>query len=160
MGSGKSHWGKIWAEINQLSFIDLDEIIEKREGKAIADIFETQGEEYFRKAEAAVLRSCAEFQNCLVACGGGTPCFHENMQWINNHGRSVYMEASAAEILERVFAEKEKRPLIKNLSREAMLLFIRQKLAERTPFYNQANLTINSGLLNMHSFPEILSGIY
>jgi len=159
MGSGKSHWGKIWAEANQLSFIDLDEIIEGREGQSITSIFETKGEDYFRKIEAAALRSCVDLQNTIVACGGGTPCYFDNIQWMKDNGKVVYIASTSEEILQRVLTEKEKRPLLKELNQAELLLFIEKKLMERTPYYSQANLTVQSGLLNKNSFPAIISAI-
>jgi shikimate kinase len=159
MGSGKSHWGKIWAEANQLSFVDLDAVIEEKAGKTVAAIFELNGEDHFRGLEAEALRACADLQNTIVACGGGTPCFHENMQWMNEHGATIYIACTATEILARVLQEKEKRPLLKKLNQAELLFFIEQKVKEREPFYTQANVTVQSGLLTENSFPEIISTI-
>jgi len=159
MGSGKSHWGKIWAEANQRSFIDLDAVIEEKAGKTVAAIFELNGEDYFRGLEADALRTCAALQNTIVACGGGTPCFHENIQWMNEHGTTIYIACTSTEILERVLLEKEKRPLLKKLNRTELLFFIEQKVKEREPFYSQASLTVQSCLLTETSFPEIISTI-
>jgi shikimate kinase len=159
MGSGKSHWGKIWSEANQWSFIDLDEMIENKEGQSIASIFEHKGEEYFRNIEAMALRSCDGLENSIIACGGGTPCFYENMQWMNDHGSTIYLASNASEILQRVLAEIDKRPLLKKLSQGELLSFIEQKLTEREPYYTQANLTVQSARLNINSFPAILSAI-
>lgn len=157
MGSGKSHWGKIWAGANHLSFVDLDEIIEKKAKKTIEAIFETNGEDHFRKLEAAALRTCADMQNTIVACGGGTPCFYDNMQWMNAHGKTIYITCPPPQILQRVLSEQEKRPLLKKLNHAELLFFIEQKLKERVPFYKQANWTVPSGLLTENSFPGIIS---
>jgi shikimate kinase len=157
MGSGKSHWGKIWAGINQLSFLDLDEVIEAGEAATIAAIFETKGEDYFRNIEAAALRTCAGLENTIIACGGGTPCFQNNMQWMNAHGTTIYIACTSTEILDRVLLEKEKRPLLKKLNEAELLFFIEQKVKERESFYTQATFTVQSGLLTRHSFPEIIS---
>jgi shikimate kinase len=159
MGSGKSHWGKIWAAGNQLSFLDLDEVIEAGEGATIAAIFETKGEDYFRNIEAAALRSCAGLENTIIACGGGTPCFHDNMRWMNAHGTTIYIACTSEEILDRVFLEKEKRPLLKKLSKAELLFFIEQKVKERESFYTKARYTVQSGVLTQYSFPEIISTI-
>ena len=156
MGSGKSHWGKIWAEAEQYSFVDLDELIEQKEGKSIAGIFEYKGEDYFRKIEAAALRDCEGLQNTIIACGGGTPCFYDNMQWMNAQGTTIYIACTIAEILERVLADKEKRPLLKKRSDAELLFFIEQKLNERLPFYSLAQATVQSALLNASSFPGII----
>jgi shikimate kinase len=159
MGSGKTHWGKIWAAKNQLSFVDLDELIEKEAGKTIAVIFEKWGEDHFRKIEAAALRTSANLRNTIVACGGGTPCFYENIEWMNEHGTTIYIAATPAEIAQRLLSEQVKRPLLKNLNSSELILFTEQKLMERTPFYNKARLTVQSGLLNENSLPMIVSKI-
>ncbi|MEO6549731.1 MAG: shikimate kinase [Ferruginibacter sp.] len=159
MGSGKTHWGKIWADTNQLSFIDLDAVIEKAEGSTVAGIFETKGEDYFRVKEAAALRSCEEMSNCLIACGGGTPCFFDNMAWMNTQGATIYLESKPLEILERVLLEKDTRPLLKKLNRAELLFFIEQKLKEREPFYKQAKLIVSSAELDQDAFPAIISKI-
>jgi len=159
MGSGKSHWGKIWTEANQLSFVDLDAAIEEKTGKTVAAIFELNGEDYFRFVEADALRTCANMQNTIIACGGGTPCFHENMKWMNENGTTIYIACTATEILARVLLEKEKRPLLKKLNQAELLFFIEQKVKEREPFYTQASLTVQSGSLTETSFPEIISTI-
>ena len=157
MGSGKSHWGKIWAAANQLSFTDLDEVIEKQEGKSIATIFEVNGEAHFRKLEAAALRECASLENTIIACGGGAPCYLGNMQWMNEHGTTIFIVSTLNEIMERVLAEQEKRPLLKKLNPAELIFFIEQKLRERDPFYTQAKITVQSAELTETSFLSILS---
>lgn len=94
MGSGKTYWGKKWARQSGLAFFDLDEEIEKQEGKTIAAIFEEDGEDYFRKIEATALRAFTNNKNCLISCGGGTACFNNNMQWMNEHGATLYLFAT------------------------------------------------------------------
>jgi shikimate kinase len=157
MGSGKTHWGKIWAAAHEFTFIDLDEVIEKTTGKTIADIFEHKGEAYFREIEASTLRSFDGLQNTIIACGGGTPCFYENMQWMNDHGTTIYLFSTAPKILERVLSEQEKRPLIKKMNSAELLFFIEQKLKERTAFYNAAKFILPSVGLTEHSFGDLLS---
>ncbi|MEP7141560.1 MAG: shikimate kinase [Ferruginibacter sp.] len=159
MGSGKTHWGKKWAAANQLPFIDLDDLIEKKAGKTIAEIFETSGEDHFRKMEAGTLRDCAGLHNTIVACGGGTPCFFENMQWMNDHGMTIYIAGTPVEIVQRLALEQEKRPLLKKLTQAELIFFIEQKLTEREPFYTQAKLTLQSGQLTGNTFAEIISSI-
>lgn len=157
MGSGKSHWGKIWAAANQFSFIDLDEVIEKKEGKTIPVIFETDGEAHFRKLEAAALRNCEGYTNTIIACGGGAPCYLGNMQWMNEHGTTIFIACTLNEIMKRVVAEQEKRPLLKKLNPAELIFFVEQKLKERDPFYTQANITVQSAALTDASFAAILS---
>ena len=157
MGSGKTHWGRVWAKENQLDFYDLDELIEKEEGRSVAAIFEENGENYFRDKETTVLKSLAKKENFLLACGGGAPCFNNNMQWMNDNGTTVYLSASPQYLFEKVIVEKDKRPLIKNLNEEELLSFIQQKLKEREPVYRQAKIILqvsdldNRSLLTLNS---------
>jgi shikimate kinase len=154
MGSGKSHWGKIWAAEYKLAFADLDELIEMQEGQSVVDIFESKGESYFREIEAAKLREAGQLKNTIIACGGGTPCFHDNIHWMNEQGISVYIAASPDEILRRLAKGQEQRPLIKKLNPAELLFFIQQKLKEREQFYKQANITLSSADITEHTFEE------
>jgi len=156
MGSGKTYWGKIWARQKGLAFYDLDEIIESKEGRSVAAIFEKEGEGYFRKIETAALHNFSDKDDCIVACGGGAACFNDNMQWMNEHGTTVYLAASAPYILSRVKEEeKDKRPLINKLNEAELLFFIEQKLKEREPFYNQAQLILPVADLNEDSLSTL-----
>jgi shikimate kinase len=157
MGSGKTYWGKIWAEKNGLDFYDLDAVIEKPEGKTIAAIFEKEGEDYFRKIETEALLTFAEKDNCVIACGGGAACFNDNMQWMNAHGVTVYLLAKPPYIFSRVMQKKHKRPLISKFNEAELLFFIEQKLKEREPFYNQAKFVLPVENLNTDSLKEILN---
>ncbi len=155
MGSGKTYWGKIWAKQNGLTFYDLDDVIEKATGKTIAVLFEKKGETYFRKIETEALHTFADKDNCIIACGGGTACFNDNMQWINKNGTPVYLSASPQYIFERVITEKEKRPLVKKINTAELLFFIEQKLKEREPFYKQAAFILPADELHEKSLSTL-----
>jgi shikimate kinase len=155
MGSGKSHWGKIWAAMHKFDFIDLDEEIEKREQQSVADIFEKKGEDYFREKEAKALRSLDLAENTIISCGGGSPCFYDNMDWMNEHGLTVFLNASPHYILNNIKNEKDKRPLLKHTNDAELLFFIEQKIKERMSFYNKAKVIVEAATLHSHSFLEI-----
>lgn len=155
MGTGKSHWGRVWAERHNMNFYDLDEIIEQTEGQSVVDIFDNAGEEYFRIKEASILRDQLEHENCIIACGGGTACFNNNMEWMNEHGFTVYLTAPASFLLQRIMDEKEKRPLVKNVNEAELLFFVEQKLKEREPFYRQAKLVLDASALDENSLEQI-----
>ena len=157
MGSGKTHWGKLWAESSALEFHDLDEVIEQMEQRTVEAIFDKSGEAYFRKKESEVLRNFSGKDNCIIACGGGTPCFYDNMQWMKENGTTIYLKTSPLQILERVEAEKDKRPLIKNINTAELLFFIEQKLKEREPFYKQAQNILSLEELNTDSIKGIIN---
>ena len=156
MGSGKTHWGKIWAKKSQLNFFDLDEEIEKTLGKSVAQIFEKKDEEYFREKERDHLRKFEVKKNFILACGGGTPCFFDNLKWMNEQGSTIYMKLSSVEIFKRVMNETEKRPLIKKANTSELLFFIEQKLKERETFYRNATYVVNAEALNEDSLTKIL----
>lgn len=155
MGSGKTYWGKIWAQQLGLDFYDLDAVIEEKEGRSIAIIFEKEGEPYFRTKETTALQQFSDINNAVIACGGGAACFNDNMQWMNAHGTTVYLSASPQYILSRVKEGKNKRPLISKLNEAELLFFIEQKLKEREPFYNQAKLILPVEDLNMNSLSTL-----
>lgn len=157
MGTGKSHWGKLWAEANKMGFYDLDALIEEQEKASVVDIFEKAGEDYFRVKEASMLRDMLKHDNCIISCGGGSPCFYDNMQCMNDNGITVYLSATPPYILKNVMDEKEKRPLIKKVNEAELLFFVEQKLKERAPFYSQAKLTLDSETLDVNSLASILS---
>lgn len=155
MGSGKTYWGKIWAKQMGLTFYDLDEVIEAGQGKTIAQIFEKDGEEHFRGIETIALQSFAEKKDCIIACGGGTACFNDNMQWMNNNGTTIYLSALPQYIFNSVAAEKDKRPLIKKINEAELLFFIEQKLKEREPFYKQAKFILPVDELDENSLSTL-----
>jgi shikimate kinase len=140
MGSGKSYSGKRLADKFGMSFVDLDDYIEKKVGRTIREIFEKEGEDYFRKIEQACLFEMGEKEMTIISTGGGTPCFFDNMKWMNNSGVTVFLETSVAVLSNRLFDEMQKRPLLKGFSKEELKHFIEQKLEERNPFYHQTQV--------------------
>lgn len=140
MGSGKSHTGKQLAERLGLQFIDLDQWIENQQQRTIATIFETEGEAFFRQLEQQTLHDMARLKNVLLSTGGGTPCFFDNMNWMNQHGITIYLETPISILVQRLLPERANRPLIKALESSELSDFIEKKLIERAPFYEQAQV--------------------
>jgi shikimate kinase len=153
MGSGKSTFGKGLANILGYNFQDLDETITNKAGKSIADIFEQDGEEKFRALEHELLFETAELNNIVIACGGGTPCFNEQMQWMNNHGTTVYIKLFENELFNRLFEEDSPRPLLKGLNEAETHSFIYKNLRQRSYYYHQAQIVIDG----LNITPEILA---
>ena len=143
MGSGKSYWGRRLADAWQMPFVDLDERIVAEQGKSIPEIFQEQGEAAFREMERAALHALAQFPPAIVATGGGTPCFFDNMDWMNSRGLTIYLKASPALLAARLLPEKKRRPLLANIPDSALEAFIAQKLEERMPFYNLAQKVVD-----------------
>jgi shikimate kinase len=142
MGVGKSTLGKQLANALGYSFLDTDTQIAFIEGRSIQQIFEEEGESYFREAEQHILHQTATERNTVIATGGGTPCFFDNMEWINGHGKSLYLEATTAFIVSRVGHNTDKRPLLKGKEASELEPFITQILKEREPYYEKAHLRL------------------
>lgn len=156
MGSGKSHWGSIWAKKSGYSFYDLDAQIELAFGMSVEKIFEKEGEEKFRELERMYLQKLGNKKGFLLSCGGGTPCFFDNLEWMKEHGSIIYLKASPEYILERVIDETAQRPLMKTVNTSELLFFIETKLKEREPFYNAANFIVDVENLTEDSLSDIL----
>lgn len=144
MGAGKTTLGQALSRRMNLSFIDLDKCIEQRYHKAIRQIFEDSGEAYFREMEWRMLREVAGFENVVIATGGGTPCFHDNMTFMNNAGTTVYLKVSVDELANRMEVHRHTRPVLQNRSGEELKQFIAASLEERSRFYEQAAIMIDT----------------
>jgi shikimate kinase len=144
MGSGKSKAGEALSKILRYEFVDTDQLVERRAGKAIAEIFSSEGKEYFRELEKAALRTTEGKKKLVVATGGGTPCYHGNMEWMNEHGITVYLEASPGLLFHRLATNKKGRPLLEGLNDVDLMEQITGHLAVRIPVYRQAQITVNA----------------
>lgn len=156
MGAGKSYWTKKLSKKLKLGGYDLDSLIELHEEKTIAEIFTEDGEAYFRKTEAKLLRWFGEKKGYVVATGGGTPCQEENMQWMNSQGITIWIDEPVEVLVERLKPEKEHRPLIRDLSDEALHDFLVKKLVERYPFYLQSTYHLQGKNINDAAFAKII----
>jgi shikimate kinase len=146
MGSGKSTLGPKLARALAIPFMDLDKLIEEHVGMTIAQYFEQHDESSFRNVEADLLRSITEKNDSfLMSTGGGVPVFHNNMEFMNEHGTTVYLEMNPRTLAQRLAPAKAERPLLKNINDENLPEFIASKLKEREVFYKKAHL-ITSGL--------------
>lgn len=141
MGVGKTTIGKLLSKELGVKFIDLDKYIEGRYCKTIQDIFAEKGENKFRVIERDILREVAAFQNVLISTGGGTPCFYDNMDVMNQQGITVYVKASVEQLVSRLLASKNVRPIIQDKSSKELYSFVAAHLAEREEFYSSARLT-------------------
>lgn len=139
MGCGKTYWGSRLSELTNYNFADLDAMIEAGEEKTIAQIFTETGEAGFREKERYYLHQTADFeQPTLVSTGGGAPCFFDNMDWMNRHGKTIFLDMPVAVLAERLWKGREKRPLLAEVEREDFEGFITERLHVRLPFYMRA----------------------
>ncbi|MBR4722915.1 MAG: shikimate kinase [Muribaculaceae bacterium] len=148
MGCGKSTLGRNVAAIMHIPFIDLDIFIEQRFHRNVREIFAERGEDGFRQIERNVLHEVGDFEDTIIACGGGTPCFFDNMDFMNSHGTTVFLVGSEERIFSRLKRGKHKRPLLANLNDDELRLYIRQKIEERMPFYGKAQRRFGSDRLD------------
>jgi shikimate kinase len=144
MGAGKTTLGKAFSKQRNLSFIDLDHFIEERYRQTIPQIFEEKGEEGFREIERETLREVGEFEDAVISTGGGTPCFHGNMAYMNATGTTVYLKISVEELVKRTEPYRETRPVLKNRSGEELRRFIEISLSERSRYYEQAAIVLQA----------------
>jgi len=149
MGCGKTTIGKRIADSLNWRFIDLDKRIEDETGLTINELFAIHGEDYFRKIEAATLRGLTFDSNCIVAVGGGTPCFKENMSFMFDSGYTIYLKLTPMQLAGRLKASVDGRPLIQNIQGTDLLDFIDKKLAKRSKWYKKSHLTIDGFKVNI-----------
>ena len=147
MGVGKSTLGRLLAEQLALRFLDFDVLLEEHQQMSISDIFARYGEVYFRKLEHDLLREVVQTNDQFVmGTGGGLPCFHNNMQFMNDHGQTIYLKSDPGAIAGRLGKSTGLRPLIVGKSDVELYQYVEETLAKRNKFYTQANLVIEVDL--------------
>ena len=169
MGSGKSFYAKALSDHLHVPFVDLDQYIEEDQAMSISEIFEKLGESAFRSLESIAIKqvyadlsvktSETLHKNSIlgiISCGGGTPCFNDNMDWMNKHGLTIWINPAEEIILERLMNEKSSRPLVASLTEDALKDFIHQKLLERKTYYEKAQTVISQSNI---SIPEFVNTI-
>jgi shikimate kinase len=150
MGSGKTYWGKLLSVKLQLPFRDLDTVIVEKEGKSVADIFAEKGEEYFRYQEKEMLEQIAkEEESFILSCGGGTPCFFNNIEFMKKSGKVVWLNTSVEVLKERLLKERMTRPLIREIGDAELKRYIIRKLSERKMSYEQADVIVNEESISL-----------
>lgn len=147
MGAGKTTTGRELAKALGLEFIDLDQFIQARYQKTVSQIFQDVGEAEFRNIERNVLKEIGDFEDVIISTGGGTPCFFDNMQYMNNVGTTIYLKAHPEALSKRLNTCKEKRPLIKDKNEEELYIYVTENLHKREPFYSQAKVIFEPGEL-------------
>lgn len=147
MGCGKSTLGRALASASGLEFIDLDSYIENRFHSTVSELFASRGEEGFRKAEQAMLDEVSRFDNVIIACGGGTPCFFNNMELMNARGTTVWLNTPVERLYERLQRNRSKRPILANKTDSELMDFITDALRQREPHYSKAQARFCATLL-------------
>ena len=143
MGAGKTTLGKAFARALGLTFVDLDWYIEERFHKSIRQLFAERGEEGFRELEKRMLHEAGEFEDVVISVGGGTPCFFDNMEYMNEAGETVFLDVNLQVLFRRLKVAKQQRPLLDGKTDEELKAFIQEALQKRLPFYTKAKHTFN-----------------
>ena len=148
MGSGKTTVGHALSQELGLPFYDLDWYIETRMHRTVKQIFDEKGEEGFRKIEHNLLHEVAEFEDVVVSCGGGTPCFFDNIDYINRQGETVYLKCTTDVLYKHLKMGKTVRPLLLNKTPDEVKTFIEAQLKQREPFYAKAKHIVDVSLMD------------
>ena len=148
MGSGKTTVGRALSKETGMMFYDLDWYIESRMHKSVSQIFAEKGEEGFRKIEYNMLHEVAEFEDVIISCGGGTPCFFDNIDYLNQQGEVVYLKASPETLYKHLLMAKIERPLLKDKSADELIAYITEHLKQREPFYEKARHMLDVNVLD------------
>lgn len=157
MGCGKSTLGRKLADHSGMQFIDMDNYIEMRNCKTVPQIFEEEGEDAFRIIERKALEELSEFNNVIIATGGGAPCFFDNINLMNQTGKTIYLNIDPDILAERLIKSKSDRPLIRGKSKKELIEFINTSLEKRNKFYKQAQFQITQPDTGLNDIMEMIS---
>ena len=159
-GCGKTTIGKKLGRFLDLDFLDLDEIIEQKEQQSVAGIFNNKGEDYFRKTEHELLQQIFRSENRFVlAVGGGTPCFYDNMDMINRYAVSIFLNVPVNILISRIMQNPQKRPLFGRLSESEIKTSVKDMFTRRLPFYEKANIHIQNPDKSSKSIRQIAEAV-
>lgn len=161
MGCGKSSLGRKVAKAGGMRFVDMDSIIEQREGASVNDIFRYEGEEYFRQLERAIIDELTQSdEDLVISTGGGVPTWQDNMQRINQIGKSVYLRRTAQQIASRLSPHgRQKRPKLRGLNDEELVAFMTENMAQREPYYALASHCVDCASLSDEELVENILSI-
>ena len=144
MGAGKTTAAKRIAHRLGWDVADTDALFEEKYRISVDDFFQKYDEPLYRKLESEILKGTENLENTVISTGGGTACYFDNMEWMNQNGLTVFMRISPEAVVDRVLHSHHKRPLARGKSEVELMEFVRQHYASRMPFYEQAQITVKS----------------
>ena len=144
MGAGKTTVARRLANHLGWEVVDTDAMFEEKYRISICDFFNKYDEPLYRKLESEVLKSTADLENVVISTGGGTACYFDNMEWMNQHGLTVFLRISQKAVVDRLLHAKRKRPLAEGKSEAELTEFVTRHYTERLPFYEQAKITVKA----------------
>ena len=156
MGAGKSTTSRRLAQRLGWEAVDTDDLFEAKYKISVCDFFQKYDEPLYRKLESEVLKETAALENVVVATGGGTACYFDNMEWMNAHGLTVFLRISEQAVVDRLAHAKRKRPLAVGKSEEELAEFVKNHYTERMPFYEQARITVKAEDLDVDNLMQLL----
>lgn len=161
MGSGKTFWGKKIADSHQMPFVDLDQYMESQTDLTISEIFKHFGETYFRELEKEFLDAVIhQNEHCIIATGGGTPCFFDNLEKMKIAGRVFYFKTEVPILAQRIFSSKQKRPLLANLSEIEIAQQLNLIVDKRKAIYEQSDIIIEMNQIDETTFAQNFFNLY
>ncbi len=159
MGAGKTTAARRLAQRMGWEVVDTDALFEEKYKISVNDFFNKYDEPLYRKLESEVLKATENLDHVVVSTGGGTACFFDNMDWMNQHGLTVFLHISPQAAVDRVIHSRHKRPLVEGKSEEELTEFVNQHYASRLPFYEQARITAKSEDFDIERLMEAIKDI-
>lgn len=159
MGAGKTSAARRLAQRMGWEVVDTDALFEEKYKISVNDFFNKYDEPLYRKLESEVLKATESLDHVVVSTGGGTACFFDNMDWMNQHGLTVFLRISPQAAVDRVIHSRHKRPLVEGKSEEELMEFVSQHYASRLPFYEQARITAKSEDFDIERLMEAIKDI-
>jgi shikimate kinase len=156
MGSGKTTVSKRLSSLMNIPSYDLDQLFEERFKIEISSFFEKYDEGLFRNLESQLLKETTNIERGIIATGGGTPCFYDNMNWMNNNGITVYLQMHPLSIVNRISSSRKKRPLLASKSNAELISFIRGHMRQRNIFYSQAHIIVKAESINLEALSNLI----
>jgi len=144
MGAGKTTAARRLAQRLGWGVADTDDLFEEKYKVSVCDFFNKYDEPLYRKLESEVLKETESLENVVVSTGGGTACYFDNMEWMNQHGLTVFLRISEKAVIDRLLHAKRKRPLAEGKSETELTAFVNQHYSSRLPFYKQAKITVKA----------------